>query len=105
MRGECDAKRPHQDMRRQPPRGAWAQSPQKKLNAASNVRSSDGLYASDGAQAAKALKAAGASRLYLAGRPGDLEQALSDAGVDDFVFAGMDVLDGLGEVLTHLGAA
>ncbi len=66
--------------------------------------SSDGLYASDGEQAAKALKAAGASRLYLAGRPGDLEQALSDAGVDGFVFAGMDVLDGLGEVLTHLGA-
>ena len=66
--------------------------------------SSDGFYGSDGAQAAKALKAAGASRLYLAGRPGDLEQALSDAGVDDFVFAGMDVLDLLGEVLTHLGA-
>ena len=66
--------------------------------------SSDGFYGSDGAKAAKALKAAGASRLYLAGRPGDLEQALSDAGVDDFVFAGMDVLDLLGEVLTHLGA-
>jgi hypothetical protein len=25
--------------------------------------------------------------------------------VDGFVFTGMDVLDGLGEVLTHLGAA
>jgi methylmalonyl-CoA mutase len=67
--------------------------------------SSDDLYASDGAQAAKALKAAGASRLYLAGRPGDLEQGLTDTGVDSFVFAGMDVLGGLGEVLTHLGAA
>jgi methylmalonyl-CoA mutase len=66
--------------------------------------SSDGLYASDGAQAAKALKAAGASRLYLAGKPGEMEQALSEAGVDGFVFAGMDILEGLSEVLTYLGA-
>lgn len=67
--------------------------------------SSDELYATQGAYSAKALKAAGASRLYLAGRPGELEQALSDAGFNGFVFSGMDVLDGLGEVLTHLGAA
>jgi methylmalonyl-CoA mutase len=66
--------------------------------------SSDGLYASDGANAAKALKAAGASRLYLAGKLGEMEQALNEAGVDGFVFAGMDILEGLGAVLTHLGA-
>lgn len=57
--------------------------------------SSDDLYASEGAEAARALKAAGAKALYLAGRPGDLEAALKEAGVDDFVFMGLDVLASL----------
>ena len=36
--------------------------------------------------------AAGAARVYLAGRPGDLEAALKGAGVDEFVFVGSDLL-------------
>ncbi len=63
--------------------------------------SSDELYASDAAHVAEALKAAGAKQLWLAGRPGDLEEALKAAGVDAFVFAGGDVL----EVLTRAHAA
>jgi methylmalonyl-CoA mutase len=57
--------------------------------------SSDSLYAEAGASAAAQLKAAGARRVYLAGRPGD-EQArakLTEAGVDEFVFAGGDAVD------------
>jgi len=30
--------------------------------------------------------------LYLAGRPGDLEASLREAGVDAFIHAGMDIV-------------
>lgn len=66
--------------------------------------SSDEFYAAEGAAAARALKAAGATRLYLAGRPGDGEAALTEAGTDEFVFAGADILTTLHQLLTHLGA-
>jgi methylmalonyl-CoA mutase len=46
-----------------------------------------------------ALKGAGATHLYLAGRPGDQETALRAAGVDAFWYAGMDVIAALTEVL------
>jgi methylmalonyl-CoA mutase len=52
--------------------------------------SSDKLYATDAADAAKAL--AGAAHVYLAGRPRDIEAALKAAGVGTFIFAGCDVL-------------
>ena len=42
--------------------------------------------------AAKALQAAGAKHIYLAGRPGEQEAALRAAGVNDFIFAGGDAL-------------
>ena len=45
------------------------------------ICSSDKMYASDGAEAAKALAAAGATHIYLAGKPGDLETELKSAGV------------------------
>jgi methylmalonyl-CoA mutase len=54
--------------------------------------SSDKIYASDGAEAAKALAAAGATHIYLAGKPGDLETRLKSAGVESFVSAGADAL-------------
>jgi len=57
--------------------------------------SSDAVYADKAEAAARALKAAGATRLYLAGRPGDLEAALKAAGVDEFVFVGCDLLSAL----------
>ncbi|MFL6813620.1 MAG: methylmalonyl-CoA mutase family protein, partial [Bradyrhizobium sp.] len=60
--------------------------------------SHDKIYAGLAVPAAKALQAAGAKHIYLAGRPGEQEAALRAAGVDDFVFAGVDVLAMLQEV-------
>lgn len=54
--------------------------------------SSDKVYAEHAAPAAKALQAAGAKHIYLAGRPGEQEAALRTAGVGDFIFAGGDAL-------------
>jgi methylmalonyl-CoA mutase len=57
--------------------------------------SSDKVYAAQATAATKALQAAGAKHIYLAGRPGDQETALRGAGVNDFVFAGGDALAAL----------
>jgi methylmalonyl-CoA mutase len=54
--------------------------------------SSDKVYETEAIETAKALKAAGADHIYLAGRPGELEAALKAAGVADFVYVGCDVL-------------
>ncbi len=54
--------------------------------------SSDEVYAKDAVAAAKALSAAGALHIYLAGRPGEMEAALSGAGVKTFIYAGCDAL-------------
>ena len=54
--------------------------------------SSDKIHAEQATAAAKALQAAGARHIYLAGRPGEQEAALRAAGVNDFVFAGADAL-------------
>jgi methylmalonyl-CoA mutase len=54
--------------------------------------SSDKVYAEQAVAAAKALQAAGAKHIYLAGRPGEQEAALREAGVGDFIFAGCDAL-------------
>ena len=54
--------------------------------------SSDKIYTEQGVAAAKALHAAGAKHIYLAGRPGEQKAALRSAGVNDFVFAGCDAL-------------
>lgn len=60
------------------------------------VCSSDPIYKERGADAVAALKAAGASRVYLAGRRLDI------AGVDEEVGMGSDVLDTLTRALDHL---
>ncbi len=60
--------------------------------------SSDKVYAGQAAAAAKALQAAAAKHIYLAGRPGEQEAALRAAGVNDFIFAGGDALAMLQEV-------
>ncbi|MGO8913996.1 MAG: methylmalonyl-CoA mutase family protein [Bradyrhizobium sp.] len=59
--------------------------------------SSDKVYAAQAAAAAKALQAAGARHIYLAGRAGEREPMLRAAGVNDFVFAGGDALATLQE--------
>jgi methylmalonyl-CoA mutase len=55
---------------------------------------SDATYAEQAVDAAKALTEAGAI-VHLAGRPGELEAALKEAGVKTFVFMGCDVLSTL----------
>jgi methylmalonyl-CoA mutase len=64
--------------------------------------SSDKVYAAKAADAAQALKAAGAARVYLAGRPGELEASLSEAGVRDYIYVGCDVLASLAEAQAAL---
>jgi methylmalonyl-CoA mutase len=56
--------------------------------------SSDAVYAREAVTTAQALRDAGAV-LLLAGRPGALEAALTEAGVGGFVFAGCDALAAL----------
>jgi methylmalonyl-CoA mutase len=64
--------------------------------------SSDKVYAEHAAAAAKALQAAGARHIYLAGRPGEQEVLFRAAGVNDFVFAGGDALAALRDVYKRM---
>ncbi|HWP25980.1 MAG TPA: methylmalonyl-CoA mutase subunit beta [Xanthobacteraceae bacterium] len=64
--------------------------------------SSDEVYARQAAEAARALAAAGARHIYLAGRPRD-EASLRDAGIGTFIFAGCDALATLHAVHDMLG--
>ena len=54
--------------------------------------SSDDVYANQAEAAAAALRAAGSKYVYLAGRPGEREAALADAGIGGFIYVGCDVL-------------
>ncbi|MBZ0148651.1 MAG: methylmalonyl-CoA mutase, partial [Pseudorhodoplanes sp.] len=54
--------------------------------------SSDEVYAKEAVGAAKALSAAGAAHIYLAGRAGDNEAAWTAAGIETFIHAGCDAL-------------
>jgi len=53
--------------------------------------SSDDVYVAEAVDAAKALAAAGARHIYLAGRSGELEAALKAAGIGTFIYVGCDV--------------
>ena len=63
----------------------------------------DATYVEHALGIAKALKAAGAVLVYLAGRPGDQEAALRAAGVDEFIFVGSDVIATLSKAYARLG--
>ena len=65
--------------------------------------SSDTVYAEEAADAAKALTAAGATHVYLAGRPGELEAALKESDVQDFIYVGCDVVGVLQAAHRQLG--
>jgi methylmalonyl-CoA mutase len=69
------------------------------------ICSTDARYAAYGEAAAGALKAAGARRVVLAGRPGDRRAAYESAGVDDFVYLGSDALGALTAVFDEIGAS
>jgi methylmalonyl-CoA mutase len=62
----------------------------------------DALYASEGAAAVAALKAAGA-HVVLAGRPGECEAPLRDAGLAGALYAGCDAVAALTELHHVLG--
>jgi methylmalonyl-CoA mutase len=65
--------------------------------------SADAVYAELGAATASMLKSAGAQHLHLAGRPKDIEAALTSAGVGAFIFAGGDALATLRTLHQQLG--
>jgi methylmalonyl-CoA mutase len=67
------------------------------------ICSTDALYADHAEALATDLKAAGASRVYLAGRGGERESAWRASGLDGFVYMGCDVLSILKEVHQSLG--
>jgi methylmalonyl-CoA mutase len=60
---------------------------------------SDDRYATEAADAARALREAGAGSVVLAGRPGALEAALREAGVGAFIFVGCDVAATLNDLI------
>ncbi|MFM8647497.1 MAG: cobalamin B12-binding domain-containing protein [Methylocystis sp.] len=54
--------------------------------------SSDRLYGEKGEQLAKELKQA-CAKLYLAGRPGELEQKMRQSGIERFIYVGCDMYE------------
>jgi methylmalonyl-CoA mutase len=65
--------------------------------------STDRVYDKEAVVAAQALKAAGARRIYLAGRPREQEAALKAAGVQSFIYEGCDALATLRAAYDILG--
>ncbi|MDO9484802.1 MAG: methylmalonyl-CoA mutase subunit beta [Actinomycetota bacterium] len=63
----------------------------------------DAAYLEQGAAYAEALKAAGAAFIFLAGRAGEAKDQYEAAGIDDFVYMGVDVLSTLQRLHTKLG--
>jgi methylmalonyl-CoA mutase len=57
----------------------------------------DELYSGMGIEVVRALKEAGALRIYLAGAPGKMKEAYLAAGVEEFIFVGSDVIATLGQ--------
>lgn len=65
------------------------------------ICSSDPWYETGAADVAKALKQKKAGRVLLAGNPGQNEAAYREAGVDQFIFIGCDVLGMLTELAQY----
>ena len=69
------------------------------------ICSSDKLYETHAVAVAEALRAAGATRIYLAGNPGESLERYVAAGIDEFIYVGCDALDALGRAIATLGVA
>ncbi len=68
--------------------------------------SSDKIYAASAVDVARALRAAGARRVWLAGQPDAADrEAFTAAGIDGFVFTGCDAAEVLRVTLTELEVA
>jgi methylmalonyl-CoA mutase len=65
--------------------------------------STDAVYAEQAALAARALRVAGARTVYLAGRPGERAESDRAAGIDAYLFAGIDAIEFLTATLDDLG--
>jgi methylmalonyl-CoA mutase len=59
----------------------------------------DERYAAEAIEAARLLRASGARRIFVAGRPGALEAAFAEAGVTGYIFVGCDVVATLRDLL------
>ena len=57
------------------------------------ICSSDRTYADRAASCAAALREAKATRIYLAGKPGDQRAEWESSGVDEFIHVGVDAID------------
>ncbi len=64
--------------------------------------SGDDIYAARAAALATALKAAGAARIWLAGRPGAAEADYTAAGIDGYIYAGSDAAGFLSGIYDRL---
>ena len=64
---------------------------------------SDTRYTEEAEVIAKALKSAGVQRLYLAGKPGEHEDAWRAVGIDSFIHIGVDVIATLELAQAELG--
>lgn len=69
------------------------------------IAGADAAYATQAETVARALKQAGAAWVVLAGKPGEREAAWRAAGVDQFLFVGVDVLKELETLHAALGGA
>ncbi|MEJ8571356.1 methylmalonyl-CoA mutase family protein [Microbaculum marinum] len=63
----------------------------------------DAGYEEHAADYARVLKANEAAGIYLAGRPGERERDWAEAGVDEYLFAGCDILSFLDSAYRRLG--
>ncbi|WP_114945548.1 methylmalonyl-CoA mutase family protein [Microvirga calopogonii] len=63
------------------------------------ICSTDEIYEKHAEEAAQALRSAGSSLIYLAGRPGERQDQLTRAGIDTFIYAGCDTLKVLTQAL------
>ncbi len=84
--------------------GAFKAAVREKAARLVVICGADADYEAHGAQYAAALRAAGADHVWLAGRPGETEHALREAGVDHFTHMRSDALAELAKALTALGA-
>ncbi len=66
--------------------------------------SSDEVYASWATEAAQAIQEKGAKALLLAGNPGENEARYRAAGINDFIYMGMNVVESLRSLLERAGA-
>jgi methylmalonyl-CoA mutase len=66
---------------------------------------SDKVYADTAGWVAKALREAGAEHVWLAGKPGDREEADRASGIDGYLYAGCDAVAILAATLEQLGVS